>query len=338
MAGRGGARARPRPGTGRGWRLAGEAPAASPSPSPFQCLERARGLRDLSGDGGVRKEELRPGRGPAVPPAASVAVKYSGYLEHWNEPFCTNCYSKSPGLMKLGKDITLGGLEIGLLTMKKGEAARFVFTPDYAYGRQGCPPLIPPNATVMFEVELLDFLDSDESDTFFELTAEQQDTFPLQKVLKVADTEREFGNYLYRKQHFEGAKDRYKRAFSILGRNPSTEVEQCQINAAKLLVLLNLSLTYLKLERPAQALAYGEKALEIDQRNAKALFRCGQACLCMTEYEKARDFLVRAQRIQPFNHDINNELKKLASCYKDYMEKEKEMCCRMFAPLNSSCG
>lgn len=37
-----------------------------------------------------------------------------------------------------------------------------------------------------------------------------------------------------------------------------------------------------------------------------------QACLCMTEYEKARDFLVRAQHIQPFNHDINNELKKLA--------------------------
>ncbi|XP_059685472.1 inactive peptidyl-prolyl cis-trans isomerase FKBP6 [Gavia stellata] len=306
--------------------------------SPFQCLAQARGLRDLSGDGGVRKEELRPGTGQAVPPAASVAVKYSGYLEHCNEPFCTNGYSKSPGLMKLGKDITLGGLEIGLLTMKKGEVARFVFMPDYAYGRRGCPPLIPPNATVMFEVEVLDFLDSDESDTFFELTAEQQDTFPLQKVLKVADTEREFGNYLYRKRHFEGAKGRYKRAFSILGRNPSSEAEQCQIDASKLLVLLNLSLTYLKLERPAQALVYGEKALEIDQRNAKALFRCGQACLCMTEYEKARDFLVRAQHIQPFNHDINNELKKLASCYKDYMEKEKEMCCRMFAPLNSSSG
>uniref|UniRef100_A0A8C0AZV1 peptidylprolyl isomerase n=1 Tax=Buteo japonicus TaxID=224669 RepID=A0A8C0AZV1_9AVES len=129
-----------------------------------------------------------------------ATAEYSGYLEHWDEPFCTNCYSKFPGLMKLGKDITLGGLEIGLLTMKKGEVARFVFTPAYAYGRQGCPPLIPPNATVMFEVEVLDFLDSDESDTFFQLTAEQQDTFPLQKVLKVADTEREFGNYLYRKR------------------------------------------------------------------------------------------------------------------------------------------
>ncbi|NXK28878.1 FKBP6 isomerase, partial [Arenaria interpres] len=268
--------------------------------------------RDLSGDGGVHKEELRPGSGQAVPLAASVAVKYSGYLEHCDEPFCTNCYSKSPRLMKLGKDITLLGLEIALLTMKKGEVARFVFTPDYAYGRQGCPPLIPPNATVMFEVEVLDFLDSEESDAFFELTPEQQDTFPLQKVLKVADTEREFGNYLYRKQHFESAKDRYKRAFSILSRSPSSEEERCQIDASKLLVLLNLSLTYLKMERPARALVYGEKALEIDQRNAKALFRCGQACLCMTEYEKARDFLVRAQHLQPFNHDINNELKKLA--------------------------
>ncbi|NXX12901.1 FKBP6 isomerase, partial [Podargus strigoides] len=240
------------------------------------------------------------------------AVKYSGYLEHSDEPFCTNCYRRFPRLMKLGKDITLRGLEIGLLTMKRGEVARFVFTPDYAYGQQGCPPLIPPNATVTFNVEVLDFLDSDESDTFFELTAEQQATFPLQKVLKVANTEREFGNYLYRKQSFEGAKDRYKKAFRILGRHPSSEAEQCQIDASKLLVLLNLSLTYLKLERPAQALAYGERALKIDQRNAKALFRCGQACVCMTEYEKARDFLVRAQHIQPLNHDINNELKKLA--------------------------
>ncbi|XP_010188401.1 PREDICTED: inactive peptidyl-prolyl cis-trans isomerase FKBP6, partial [Mesitornis unicolor] len=263
---------------------------------------------DVSGDGGVCKEELYPGSGQVVPPNASV------------------------------EDITLGGLEIGLLTMKKGEVARFVFTPPYAYGQQGCPPLIPPNATVMFEVEVLDFLDSAESDSFFELTAEQQETFPLQKVLKVAETEREFGNYLYRKQHFESAIDRYKRAFSVLGRSPSSETEQRQINASKLLLLLNLSLTYLKLKRPAQALAYGEKALEIDQRNAKALFRCGQACLCMTEYEKARDFLVRAQHIQPFNHDINNELKKLASCYKDYVEKEKEMCCRMFASLNTSSG
>ncbi|XP_074869794.1 inactive peptidyl-prolyl cis-trans isomerase FKBP6 [Carettochelys insculpta] len=263
-------------------------------------------------------------------------VKYSGYLEYMDKPFDTNCYRRNPRLMKLGKEITLLGMEVGLLTMKKGELARFLFTPSYAYGALGCPPLIPPNATVLFEIELLDFLDSAESDKFFALTTEQQETFPLQKVLKVANTEREFGNYLFRQMRFRDARERYKRASLILCHRSSNGDEQCQIDAAKLLVFLNLSYTYLKLERPVRALAYGEKALEIDKRNVKALFRCGQACLSLTEYEKAREFLVRAQKEQPFNQDINNELKKLASCYRDYMGKEKEMYSRMFAPVCTS--
>ncbi|NXS37080.1 FKBP6 isomerase, partial [Pomatostomus ruficeps] len=292
-------------------------------------------LQDLTDDGGVRKEQLRPGTGQPVPPSASVAVKYSGYLGNWSKLFCSNENNKYPRLMKLGKDITLWGLEIGLLSMTKGEAALFVLTPEYAYGQRGCPPAIPPNTTVLFKVEMLDFIDSEECDTFFELSHEQQDRLPLEKVLKVAATEREFGNYFFYKQRFKIAKDRYKRALSILDRSSSSKAEQSQINASKLLLFLNLSLTYLKLERADRALKYGELALELDQGNAKALFRCGQACLHLREYSKSRYFLARAQCIQPFNHEINNELKKLARYYREYTEMEKEMCCQMFDPLNS---
>lgn len=62
-------------------------------------------------------------------------------------------------------------MELGLLSMRRGEVARFLFKPTYAYGMLGCPPLIPPNATVLFEIELLDFLDSAESDKFCVLSA-----------------------------------------------------------------------------------------------------------------------------------------------------------------------
>ncbi|XP_006889852.1 PREDICTED: peptidyl-prolyl cis-trans isomerase FKBP6 [Elephantulus edwardii] len=298
--------------------------------SPYQRLSQR--MQDISGDRGVLKDVLREGVGDLVTPDASVLVKYSGYLEHMDKPFDSNCYRKTPRLMKLGEDITLWGMELGLLSMRKGELARFLFKPSYAYGTLGCPPMIPPNSTVLFEIELLDFLDSAESDKFCALSAEQQDQFPLQKVLKVAATEREFGNYLFRQNRFYDAKVRYKRALMLLCRRAAPLEEQHLVEAARLLVLLNLSFTYLKLERPVIALRYGEKALTIDQKNAKALFRCGQACLLMTEYQKARDFLVRAQKEQPFNHDINNELKKLARYYRDYMDKEKEMCHRMFAP------
>lgn len=68
-------------------------------------------------------------------------------------------------------DITLWGMELGLLSMRRGELARFLLSPRYAYGALGCPPLIPPEATVLFEIELLDFLDSAESDDFCALSA-----------------------------------------------------------------------------------------------------------------------------------------------------------------------
>lgn len=80
-------------------------------------------------------------------------------MGHWNR------------FLHLPTDITLWGMELGLLSMRRGELARFLFTPNYAYGALGCPPLIPPNSTVLFEIELLDFLDSAESDKFCALSA-----------------------------------------------------------------------------------------------------------------------------------------------------------------------
>uniref|UniRef100_H0V0N7 peptidylprolyl isomerase n=1 Tax=Cavia porcellus TaxID=10141 RepID=H0V0N7_CAVPO len=182
--------------------------------SQYQRLTQK--MLDISGDGGVLKDVIREGAGVldscVFPhPFSSVLVKYSGYLEHMDKPFDSNCFRKTPRLMKLGEDITLWGMELGLLTMRKGELARFLFKPTYAYGALGCPPLIPPNATVLFEIELLDFLDSAESDKFCALSAEQQDQFPLQKVLKVATTEKDLGNYLFRQNRFYDAKVRYKR-------------------------------------------------------------------------------------------------------------------------------
>ena len=68
------------------------------------------------------------------------------------------------------------------------------------------------------------------------------------------------------------------QALLLLHRRSAPPEEQHLVEAAKLLVLLNLSFTYLRLERPTTALRYGEQALLIDQKNAKALFRCGQVC------------------------------------------------------------
>ncbi|XP_078403963.1 inactive peptidyl-prolyl cis-trans isomerase FKBP6 [Cetorhinus maximus] len=268
--------------------------------SPFVCMSQR--MQDVTGDGGVLKELLRPGSGSVIPSTASVS------------------------------DITLPGMELAILTMRKGEFSRFLFKPQYAYGPMGCPPRIPENATVMFELEILHFLDTLESDEYFILSQKEQINYPLEKLLKVANTEREFGNYFFQQQRYEDAKDQYKKALSVFARHHEADEEQKQKSySSKLLLYLNLSLVSLKLNAPGRALVYGERALQIESKNPKALFRCGQACMLMLEYDKSKDFLLRAQKLEPFNPDVNSALVKLDSCYREWNLKEKEMCSKMFA-------
>lgn len=67
------------------------------------------------------------------------------------------------------------------------------------------------------------------------------------------------------------------QALMVLGnRETQCDAEKERIKTARLPLYLNLSLTELRLESPHKALKYGNKALEIDSTNTKALFRCGQ--------------------------------------------------------------
>ncbi|XP_059212466.1 inactive peptidyl-prolyl cis-trans isomerase FKBP6 isoform X2 [Centropristis striata] len=296
--------------------------------SPFDHLRQQ--MDDVLGDGGILKEVVQPGEGPPVPENASVLIHYSGFLEYSDRPFETTTNLKYPRMMKLGRDVTLAGLELGLQTMRKGEFSRFLLQPQYAYGDMGCPPLIPSAAVVLYEVQILDYLDSAQVDDFIAMCPEEQNTVPLSTLLEVVTTLRSFGNRCFNQSRYDNAKDRYKQATTLLGnREAQSAAETERIKAALLPLYLNLSLTELRLDSPRKALKYGNKALEIDSANTKALFRCGQ------EYESAQDCLISAQARKPFDSDINNLLRKVAMCYKDCLDKQKDLYSKMFRGLRS---
>uniref|UniRef100_A0AAQ6IGD9 peptidylprolyl isomerase n=1 Tax=Anabas testudineus TaxID=64144 RepID=A0AAQ6IGD9_ANATE len=302
---------------------------SSASPDPFEYLHRH--MDDVLGDGGILKEVVQPGQGPPVPQNASVLMHYSGFLEYSDRPFETTTNLKHPRMMKLGRDVTLAGLEMGLLTMQKGEFSRFLLQPQYAYGELGCPPFIPAAAVVLYEVQILDFLDSGQVDDFMALSLEEQNTVPLSTLLEVVHTLRSFGNRCFKQSRYDNAKDRYKQALMLLGnREAQSSAEKERIKTALLPVYLNLSLTELRLDSPHKALKYGNKALEIDSANTKALFRCGQAYLELHEYESAQSCLITAQAKKPFDSDINNLLRRVAILYKDSLDKQKDVYTKMF--------
>ncbi|XP_061785225.1 inactive peptidyl-prolyl cis-trans isomerase FKBP6 isoform X2 [Nerophis lumbriciformis] len=309
--------------------------AAELNQSPFDNIRQQ--MEDVLGNGGVMKEVVHPGEGPSVPQNASVLIHYSGFLEYSDQPFETTTHFKHPRMMKLGRDVTLPGMELGLLTMRKGEFSRFLLHPRYAYGKMGCPPLIPAAAPVLFEIQILDILDSGQVDDFVILSPEEQNMFPLCKLDEVVNTLRSFGNRCFNQSRYEKAKEHYKQGVELLGnRVRLSDAEAKKLQMALLPLYLNLSLTELRLERPRKALKYANRALDVDSSSTKALYRCGQAYLELGDNERAHDYLVKAQTRKPFDGDINNLLKTVTIAYKDSLDKEKDLYAKMFAGFKGS--
>ena len=69
----------------------------------------------------------------------------------------TSLLSRERACVQVGVGQVIKGWDEGVPQMSKGEKATLTCTPDYAYGETGFPPIIPPNSTLIFDVELIDF-------------------------------------------------------------------------------------------------------------------------------------------------------------------------------------
>jgi hypothetical protein len=110
---------------------------------------------DLVGDGGVMKSVVRAGVGTPPPRGATVEVHYEGKLLETGAVFDSSRTRGKPFRFTLGEGKVIGGWEVGLSSMQPGEVCVLTCSPQYAYGAKGIPPVIPPSATLRFEVELI---------------------------------------------------------------------------------------------------------------------------------------------------------------------------------------
>ena len=83
-------------------------------------------------------------------------MHYHGTLEN-GSVFDSSVERNEPFQCQIGVGQVIKGWDEGIIQMKKGGKAKLTCPPDYAYGAQGYPPVIPPNSTLTFEVTLLDF-------------------------------------------------------------------------------------------------------------------------------------------------------------------------------------
>jgi peptidylprolyl isomerase len=103
---------------------------------------------------GLRYVVQKTGSGPSPAQGTPVTVHYTGTLLN-GLVFDSSLQRGSPAVFRVGE--VIAGWNEALLTMKKGEKRLLIVPPELAYGEGGYPGVIPPNAFLVFEVELLSF-------------------------------------------------------------------------------------------------------------------------------------------------------------------------------------
>jgi FKBP-type peptidyl-prolyl cis-trans isomerase len=135
--------------TGVGATVTGDAPAAA---TPDAAGGKVHKLAS-----GLQYEDVVVGSGKMAEPGMNVSVHYTGWLnDEAKTKFDSSLDRGQPFQFQLGAGQVIQGWDEGVKGMRIGGKRKLTIPPDLGYGSRGASGVIPPNATLLFDVELID--------------------------------------------------------------------------------------------------------------------------------------------------------------------------------------
>ena len=111
---------------------------------------------ETTAQSGLEYDDIEQTTGESPRTGQTVVVHYTGWLESDGTKFASSLDSGHPFEFTIGMGQVIKGFDRGVATMKLGEKRRLIIPPELAYGEEGAGTVIPPNATLIFDVTLLE--------------------------------------------------------------------------------------------------------------------------------------------------------------------------------------
>ena len=273
---------------------------------------------NLDDNGGIVKKIIENGPVSEDFPQTGqeIIAHYEGRLLD-GTIFDSSYQRNEPFKFVLGQGQVIKTWDMGFATMKKGEKALLVGQPEFCYGESGSPPAIPPNAVLEFKVELIDFRDKPKE--LWDMTKEEK----LEQALKLKDE----GTQLFKDQKYDEAFNSYKKAIDFIN-------DETEFNEQKLSIYLNLSLSANKMNQWMESNQYSKSALEIDDKNIKALYRHGISSKELSNLDDAMDSFNKILEIEPDNKLAQQNVKQVVKKQDIQTKKTNKMFSNMFSGLD----
>ncbi|KAJ3299761.1 hypothetical protein HK104_007215 [Borealophlyctis nickersoniae] len=261
----------------------------------------------------LKKKILKEGTTPIQPKSTVEGILLPTHLSSFHKQ--RHRERDSTLDFTLGAGSVIQGWELGVATMKVGEQAEFIISPEYGYGPIGNEPTIPPNATLKFDVEVI-----------------SADPDPIPQKIETAKKHKEDGNAFFKSGAWEDAAASYRLGLEELkltwGADPPEVIE---INALKVALNSNLAASCLKTKDCTPAVEACEAGLAIEPTNIKLLFRLGQAHCGLANFDKAIEALERASKLDENDQSIRNEIARVRKTEQLTKQREKKMYSQMFS-------
>jgi peptidylprolyl isomerase len=111
-------------------------------------------------DSGLGIIDIEIGTGETPEPGQTLVVHYTGWVSEDGTKFDSSLDRGTPFEFPLGAGRVIAGWDEGLATMKVGGKRRLIIPAELAYGEEGRPPTIPPNAELTFDIEFVEIKES----------------------------------------------------------------------------------------------------------------------------------------------------------------------------------